>query len=73
MTPFLKFSERRDLREEIFTAWTMRGDNENENDNKELAAKIAAIRVERAQLLGHENHAQWVLADRMSGDPGEYL
>ena len=69
MTPFLQFSERRDLRQQIFTAWTQRGDQNNEYDNKEIVSRVTALRVERAQLLGYETHAHWVLADRMSGTP----
>ena len=50
MYPFLTESNRRDLREQLYKAYVMRGDNGNENDNKEIAAKISKLRAERAQL-----------------------
>jgi len=69
MSPFLQFSERRDLREKIYKAWTQRGDNGNDNDNNSIVAKVASLRVERANLLGYKTHADWVLEDRMAGTP----
>ncbi|MBN1770628.1 MAG: M3 family metallopeptidase [Deltaproteobacteria bacterium] len=64
--PFLTFSTRRDLREQVYTAYTHRGDNGNAADNKALVAKIAALRAERAALLGYPHHAAYVLEDNMA-------
>ncbi len=69
MTPFLQYSTRRDLRQKIHNAWTMRGDNGNDYDNGQAVAKMASLRVERANILGHKNHASWVLDDRMAETP----
>ncbi|MFK7957910.1 MAG: M3 family metallopeptidase [Lysobacterales bacterium] len=69
MTPFLQYSTRRDLRQKIHNAWTERGNNSNDNDNSQAVAKMASLRVERANILGHDNHASWVLEDRMSETP----
>lgn len=69
-TPFMQFAENRDLREKIFHAYTHSGDNNNENDNKEIAARIAALRVKRANIMGHKTHAEFELANRMAGTPG---
>ncbi|MEM1089123.1 MAG: M3 family metallopeptidase [Pseudomonadota bacterium] len=69
MTPFLQYSTRRDLREKIHNAWTSRGSNSNDSDNSSAVAKIASLRVERANILGFDNHAQWVLEDRMAETP----
>ena len=41
MTPFLQYSDNRDLREKLFTAYFMKGDNDNEYDNKSIIARIA--------------------------------
>ncbi len=71
MYPFLTESNRRDLREQLYTAYVQRGDNDNETDNKETAAKIAKLRAERAQLLGYESHAHFVLEERMLKTPEE--
>jgi len=67
--PFLQYSERRDLREEIYRAYFMRGNNNNENDNKEIFKEIINLRVHRAQLLGYDSHAHFVLELNMAKDP----
>ncbi len=64
--PFLQYSDKRDLREKIFKAYINRGDNENENDTKEIIKKILALRIEKANLLGYDTHADYVLEDRMA-------
>jgi peptidyl-dipeptidase Dcp len=65
-TPFLESSERRDLREELYTAYMNLGNNDNEYDNKALASRIAALRAERANLLGYETFAAYVLEENMA-------
>jgi len=67
--PFLQYSERRDLRQKIYDGYIMRGNNDNEFDNKENAAKMSALRVERAQLLGYKTHAHYVLENAMAKTP----
>jgi peptidyl-dipeptidase Dcp len=69
MIPFLQYSEKRDLREKIFKAYTHMGDNDNEFDNKKIASRIAALRVERANLLGYNTHADFVLEENMAKTP----
>lgn len=67
--PVLTFADNRKLREYIHTAYFMRGDNDNEFDNKEIAAKIVALRVEKAQMLGYDTHAAFVLEETMAKTP----
>ncbi len=62
-------TEDRALREKMFNAYASRGNNGNENDNKELILKMMALRVEKAKLLGYDNPAQMILADKMAGNP----
>ena len=62
-------TEDRTLREKMFKAYSSRGNNGNENDNKELIMKMMALRVEKAKLLGYDNPAQMILADKMAGTP----
>ena len=69
MIPFLQYADRRDLREKIFKAYINRGANNNEYDNKAVLAKIAALRVERANLLGYRTHADFVLEENMAKNP----
>jgi len=66
MTPFLQYSERRDLREKLFTGYFMKGDNGNEFDNNKIISRIAALRVERSKLLGYESYADFVLERNMA-------
>ena len=61
--------EDRARREAMFNAYSSRGNNANANDNKELILKMMALRVEKAKLLGYENPAQMILADKMAGNP----
>jgi peptidyl-dipeptidase Dcp len=69
MIPFLQFSEKRDLREKLYRAYTMQGDNDNENDNKKILSDIIKLRVERANLLGYKTYADYVLESRMAQNP----
>lgn len=62
-------AEDRALRERMFKAYASRGNNGNENDNKELLVKMIALRAEKAALLGYDNPAQMILADKMAGNP----
>jgi peptidyl-dipeptidase Dcp len=69
MTPFLQYSDRRDLREKLFTGYFMKGDNDNDRDNKAIIAKIAKLRVERSHLLGYKRYADFVLERNMAKTP----
>jgi peptidyl-dipeptidase Dcp len=69
MTPFLQYSDRRDLREKLFTGYFMKGDNDNEYDNKAIIARIAILRMERAKLLGYNSFADFVLERNMAKTP----
>ena len=57
--PFLTFSEDRALREKVWRAFIMRGDNANDNNTREGIAQIVKLRAERARLLGYASHAHW--------------
>ncbi|MDG1530475.1 MAG: M3 family metallopeptidase [Paracoccaceae bacterium] len=69
IVPFLQFSERRDLREIAYEAWTSRGANGGETDNREIAAETLALRHERAQLLGYHTFADFKLETEMAKTP----
>ncbi|MGR3541424.1 MAG: M3 family metallopeptidase [Hasllibacter sp.] len=69
VVPFLQFSPRRDLREVAWRAWTARGANGGETDNRAIAAEILALRRERAALLGHDSFAAFKLEIEMAGTP----
>lgn len=67
--PFLQFADNRKLREEIYRAYSNRGNQNNEFDNKEIIKEITALRLERARLLGYESHAAYVLEENMAANP----
>ena len=69
MLPFLTYSKNRDLRRELYNGYTMRCNNDNEYDNKQLAEDMARLRVEKANLLGYKSYAHYVTADQMAGNP----
>jgi peptidyl-dipeptidase Dcp len=69
MEPFLKYSDKRDLRQKLFTAYFMKGDNDNDHDNKKIIARIANLRVERSKLLGYNSYADFVLERNMAKTP----
>ena len=71
MYPFLTESTRRDLREKLYNSYVMRGDNNNATDNKKIAAQIAKLRAERANIMGYKSHAHFVLDENMLKTPEE--
>jgi peptidyl-dipeptidase Dcp len=71
--PFLQYSENRELRRQIFSAYTNRGNNGNGFDNNKILAEIIALRAERAKLLGYRNHSDFVLEPRMAKEPENVL
>lgn len=69
MIPFLQYARNRELREKIYRAYFMRGDNGNKNDNKDIVTKIVRLRVEKAKLLGFPSFATYVIDDNMAKTP----
>lgn len=64
--PFLQYADNRALREKIFKGYINRGDNNNDADNKEVVKTLLQKRLEKAQLMGYEDYASFVLEDRMA-------
>jgi peptidyl-dipeptidase Dcp len=69
MEPFLTYSTRRDLREQAFKLWAMRGDNGGAHDNNVIITEILSLRAEKAKLLGYQTFAHWVTDDQMAKTP----
>jgi peptidyl-dipeptidase Dcp len=67
IVPFLTFSERRDLREQAWRAWTSRGEHDGEHDNRPVIREILRLRNEQARLHGCASYADYALADTMAG------
>lgn len=64
--PFMKYSERRDLREKIYREYNSRGFKGNDKDNTELIRNIVNLRLKLANLLGFPSYAHYVLENRMA-------
>ena len=71
MEQFLKYSDKRELRQKLFTAYFMKGDNDNDHDNKTIIARIAKLRVERSHLLGYKSYADFALERNMAKTPAK--
>ena len=67
--PFLQYADDRELRRQAFVASTTRCDQGGPGDNKAIASRTAALRVEKARLLGYPTWADYVLDDQMAGTP----
>jgi peptidyl-dipeptidase Dcp len=64
LQPLLASLENRDVRKRLYTASISRGNRGNAFDNKTVLATIAAVRAERAMLLGYPHHAAYVISDK---------
>lgn len=69
MIPFLQYSDKRDLREKLYKGYLERCNYGDENDNKAIIDEIVNLRLQRANLMGFENHASFVLDRNMSKNP----
>ena len=67
--PFLQYADNRELRKQMYLGYINRGDNNNENDNKEVIARILKLRQQKAQLFGYETFADYQLEDKMAKTP----
>ena len=68
-SPFVTYADNRELRKEIAIAYGNKAFQNNEFDNQENVKKIVSLRHERAQLLGYQSHAHFVLEERMAQNP----
>ena len=69
INPFLQYSPNREMRKTLFDGYAMRGDNDNEQDNKAIISRMVSLRAERSALMGYDNHASFVLSDNMAENP----
>ncbi len=68
-TTEMTYCEDRDRREQMFNAYSSRGNNGNEYDNNGIVLKIMQLRIEKAQLLGFANPAEFILDEKMASRP----
>ena len=64
--PFMKYSTRRELRQQLYLAYNTQCTHDNEHNNVEIVKRLVNLRQERAQLLGFRTAADYVLTRRMA-------
>ena len=64
--PFMKYSQHRELRRQLYMAYNTQCTHDNEYNNQEIVQKLVNLRLERAQLLGFQTVADYVLTQRMA-------
>ena len=69
MLPFLTYDENRELRKKLYDAYLLRGNHNDQLDNKKVLADIVSLRAQRAKLLGFKSHADLNLDNRMAKTP----
>ncbi len=69
INPFLKFSQNRELRKEIYSAYISRGSHGDNLDNRESIKEIVLLRAKRAEIMGYKSHAHYQLEENMAKTP----
>ncbi len=67
--PFMTYADNRELRKKMALAFGAKGFQNNTHDNQKIVLEITNLRFERANLLGYETHADFVLEERMAKNP----
>ncbi|MDO4725636.1 MAG: M3 family metallopeptidase [Porphyromonadaceae bacterium] len=67
--PFMQYADKRELREKMFRAYSMRGNNGNEYDNKQIILDIMKLRIEKANILGYNTPADFFLENSLAKTP----
>ena len=67
--PFMTYAKNRALRKELALAFGKKGFQNDALDNQEIVLKITQLRFKRAQLLGYQTHAHFILEERMAKTP----
>lgn len=67
--PFIQYAKNRELRKQILTAYNMMGNNGGDLDNNKVAAKIANLRLKKANILGYKTWADFCLEPNMAKTP----
>ncbi len=68
-TPFLRYADKRDLREKMYREFMNIGNKGDEYDNKDIIRKIVNIRLQITKLLGYKTYAEYELSHKMAKTP----
>lgn len=69
----MSYAEDRELRKELSIAYGKKSFQNNEYDNQDIIKKIVNLRHQRAQLLGYDSHAHYILEERMAESPEKVM
>ena len=67
--PFMTYADNRELRKKLSIAFGSKSFKNDDVDNQDIVLQIANLRHQRAQLLGYDSHAHFVLEERMAETP----
>ncbi len=68
--PFMKYSEDRSLRQQLYLAYNTQCTHDNEYNNIDIVKQLVNLRRELAQLLGFRTYADYKLTNRMAETSG---
>lgn len=75
--PVVTYCENRELRREVYEAFSTRASDQGPNagkwDNSEIMLEILSLRKEKAELLGFESYADYSVATKMAESPQQVL
>lgn len=69
--PAMTYAKNRDLRELLFLAYNSKCSKGDDLDNQQIIKDILNLKEKRAQLLGYQTHAEFILEERMAKSPSE--
>ena len=67
--PALQSLKNRETRQKLFEASWNRAEKGDENDTRAMIERLAALRAEKAELMGFNSYAEWKLQNQMAKTP----
>ncbi|NTW84990.1 MAG: M3 family metallopeptidase [Holophagaceae bacterium] len=67
--PFLEYAQNRELRRRLLTGYLERCNQGGDTDTNAIVSRVAALRAEKAKLLGYRTWADFALEENMAKDP----
>ena len=67
-SPFMSYSDRRELRKQMYMAKNTICTHHNDANNIDICKRLINLRRETAQLLGFRSYADYVMKHRMAGN-----
>lgn len=71
--PFITYCENRELRKELALENGKKAFKNNEFDNQNLIKEIISLKQQKAEILGYQTYAEYVLEERMAKSPAKVL